>query len=278
MAITIQTLQTRYNNTMKTLLSEFKGGRLRGLAEKQTGTGNEKVRFYRSKPGTTSTSINMYAPSYTGTGGEINNIECGIAYNYWHDKLKMSDINSTSLTIKDQLMKSGINSLSVSEDINIANVIVAGGTTLTDKGSATTALSGQVNAFIGAARVAYLKGQNALDSVTKVAILMNETAYEEFFSDEKTINSLYTELAGIKGEAPNNFHYCDIIALSDTVLPAGKCYFVPAGSFGFAAWEDSAFSDATYHAAQDSMFLMAKSSWGAVLLDPKSIFAFAYQP
>ncbi len=276
MAITAPTLQTRFTTTMKTEFAEFKGGRLRGLAQKQIGKGNEKVRFYVSKPGTTSTSIDMYAAGYKGTGGAINNLECSIQYNYWHDKLAMKDVNSTSLTIKDQLVRSGVNSLKVSEDINIANVIIATAG-LTPKGSATTKLSGQVNAFIGAARVAYLKGQNALDSATKVAILMNETAYEEFFSDEKTINSLYTELSGIKGEAPSNFHYCDIIALSDTVLPAGKCYFVPAGSFGFAAWEDSAFSDATYHAAQDSMFLIAKTSWGSVVLDPKSIFAFDYK-
>ena len=277
MAITAPTLQTRFGTTMKTEFAEFKGGRLRELAQKQIGKGNEKVRFYVSKPGTTSTSINMYAAGYTGTGGAINNLECSIKYNYWHDKLAMKDVNSTSLTIKDQLVRSGVNSLKVSEDINIANVII-GTAGLTPKGSTTLSLPDQINEFIGAARVAILKGQNALDSVTKVAILMNESAYEKFFSDDKTINSLYTELSGVKGGAPNNFHYCEIIALSDTVLPAGKCYFVPAGSFGFAAWEDSAFSDATYHAAQDSMFLMAKSSWGAVLLDPKSIFAFAYQP
>lgn len=277
MAITAPTLQTRFTTTMKTEFAEFKGGRLRGLAQKQIGKGNEKVRFYVSKPGTTSTSIDMYAAGYTGTGGAINNLECSIEYNYWHDKLAMKNVNSTSLTIKDQLVRSGVNSLKVSEDINIANVII-GTAGLTPKGSASLSLPDQINEFIGAARVALLKGQNALDSVTKVAILMNESAYEKFFSNDKTINSLYTELSGVKGGAPDQFHYCEIIALSDTVLPSGKCYFVPAGSFGFAAWEDSAFSDATYHAAQDSMFLMAKTSWGAVVLDPKSIFAFGYKP
>ena len=57
MAITAPTLQTRFTTTMKTEFAEFKGGRLRGLAQKQIGKGNEKVRFYVSKPGTTSTSI-----------------------------------------------------------------------------------------------------------------------------------------------------------------------------------------------------------------------------
>ncbi len=68
MANTVATLQTRYAQTMKTLLAEFKGGRLKELAVKQTGKGNEKVRFYVSKPGTTSSSIDMYASGYTGTG------------------------------------------------------------------------------------------------------------------------------------------------------------------------------------------------------------------
>lgn len=275
MANIVGTLQTRFTNTMKTEFAEFKGGRLRGLATKQIGKGNDVVRFYVSKPGTTSTTIDMYASGYAGVGGDINKLECSIQYNYWHEKLPMKSVNSTSLTVQDQLVRSGINSLRVSEDINIANVII-GTAGLTSKGTSGSGLSAQINDFIGVARLALLKGQNALDSVTKVAILMNETAYEDFFSDDKTINSLYTELSGVKGGAPNQFHYCEIIALSDSVLPSGKVYFVPAGSFGFAAWEDSAFSDATYHPAQDSMFLMAKTSWGAVVLDPASIFAFKY--
>ena len=278
MAVTTATLQTRYSNTMKTELAEFKGGRLRGLATKQIGKGNEDVIFYVSKPGTTSTSIDMYAAAYAGTGGTFNKIKCGIQYNYWHDKLAMKDINSTSLTIKDQLIKSGINSLKVSEDNNIANVIIGGGSALTPKGSASDKLTDQINAFIGAARVSKLKGENAVDTVTKVAILMNETAYEEFFSNDKTINSLYTELSGVKDGAPSDFHYCEIIALNDSILPSGKVYIVPAGSFGFAAWEESAESTAEYHPGQDNMWLTAKTSWGAVLLDPKSIFAFEYLP
>ncbi len=277
MANTVATLQTRYAQTMKTLLAEFKGGRLKELAVKQTGKGNEKVRFYVSKPGTTSSSIDMYASGYTGTGGGMDNLECSIAYNYWHDKLPMKDVNSTSLSIKDQLITSGINSLKVGEDINIANTIVAA-TGLTPKGSTTLSLPDQINEFIGVARLALLKGQNALDSETKVAILMNESAYEKFFSDDKTINSLYTELSGVKGGAPDQFHYCKIIALNDTVLPGNKCYFVPAGSFGFASWEDSAESTAEYHPGQDNIWLTAKTSWGAVVLDPASIFAFNYQP
>ena len=277
MANTVATLQTRYAQTMKTLLAEFKGGRLKELAVKQTGKGNEKVRFYVSKPGTTSSSIDMYASGYTGTGGGMDNLECSIAYNYWHDKLPMKDVNSTSLSIKDQLITSGINSLKVGEDINIANKIVAA-TGLTPKGSATLSLPDQINDFIGVARLALLKGQNALDTETKVAILMNESAYEKFFSDDKTINSLYTELSGVKGGAPDQFHYCKIIALNDKVLPGNKCYFVPAGSFGFAAWEDSAESTAEYHPGQDNIWLTAKTSWGAVVLDPASIFAFDYKP
>ena len=276
MANITATLQTRYKTTMKTELAEFKGGRLRGLAEKQIGKGQEDVTFYVSKPGSTSTTIDMYASGYTGTGGGVDKIKCSIAYNYWHDKLATKDINSTSLTVKDQLIRSGINSLKVSEDINISSVITAH-TGLTPKGDVLKRLPDQINAFIGAARVALLKGQNALDAVTKVAIIMNETAYEQFFSDDKTINSLYTELSGVKGGAPDNFHYCEIIALNDKVLPAGKCYFVPAGSFGFAAWEDSAESTAEYHPGQDNMWLTAKTSWGAVVLDPKSIFAFEYK-
>ena len=277
MANITATLQTRYKTTMKTELAEFKGGRLRGLAEKQIGKGQEDVTFYVSHPGSTSTSIDMYAAAYAGTGGGVDKIKCSIAYNYWHDKLAMKDINSTSLTVKDQLIKSGINSLKVSEDVNIAGVITAH-TGLTGKGDVLKKLPEQINAFIGAARVALLKGQNALDAVTKVAIIMNETAYEQFFSDDKTINSLYTELSGVKGGAPDNFHYCEIIALSDKVLPAGTVYFIPAGSFGFAAWEDSAESTAEYHPGQDNMWLTAKVSWGAVVLDPKSIFAFKYKP
>ena len=277
MATTVATLQTRYAQTMKTLLSEFKGGRLRELAVKQIGKGNEKVRFYVSKPGKTSSSIDMYSPTYVGVGGGMDNLECSIAYNYWHDKLPMSAINSTSLTIQDQLVVSGMNTLKVGEDINIATTIM-GTTGLTPKGSTSLSLPDQINEFIGAARVALLKGQNALDSVTKVAILMNESAYEKFCSDDKTINSLYTELSGVKGGAPDQFHYCQVIALSDTVLPGNKCYFVPAGSFGFAAWEDSAESTAEYHPGQDNMWLTAKVSWGAVVLDPKSIFAFKYKP
>ena len=89
---------------------------------------------------------------------------------------------------------------------------------------------------------------------------------------------MYTELSGVKGASPDNFHYCQIIALADSVLPPGVVYFIPAGSFGFAAWEDSAESTAEYHPGQDNMWLTAKVSWGAVVLDPKSIFAFKYKP
>ena len=276
MAVTNATLQMRYANTMKTKLAEFKGGRLRGLATKQIGKGNDEVTFYVSNPGTTTSTINMFAAGYVGTGGSFDKPKCSIQYNYWHDKLKMKDVNSTSLTIKDQLIRSGINSLKVGEDINIANVITAGAGGL--KGSTAVALSAQINAFIGAVRVAKLKGENALDSVVKVAILMNESAYEEFFSDDKTINSLYTELSGVKGGAPKDFHFCEIITLSDSVLPSGACYFVPAGSFGFAAWEDSATSESKYEMGDDSIWMMAKTSWGAVVLDANSIVKFQYKP
>lgn len=272
----IDAIQTKYQNSIRALAKEAKGGKLRGLAEKAIGKGKLDVVFYRSEEGTVHTGeLDMYSPTWASTAGKIIKKIAAIDYIYWSHKIKQKELNSTDLSPQSQLLKSGMNSLRTYEDIKIMNIIkaTAGITTLGTSGSGITA---QLDDIVGTTKLAILSAKDALDVTKGVGMVMNISAYKELFSTDLAKNNDYVQLSGAGGEVAVRFYGCNVITLSDTALPDKAIFFVPSLSYGFAAWEEGVISSSEFHNGDDSLWLTAKSSMGAVVLDKEAIIKYKY--
>ena len=272
----IDAIQTKYQNSIRALAKEAKGGKLRGLAEKAIGKGKLDVVFYRSEEGTVHTGeLDMYSPTWASTAGKIIKKTAEIDYIYWSHKIKQKVLNSTDLSPQSQLLKSGMNSLRMYEDIEIMNIIkaTAGITTLGTSGSGITA---QLDDIVGTTKLAILSAKDALDVTKAVAMVMNRSAYKELFSTDLAKNNDYVQLSGAGGEVAVRFYGCDVITLPDGSLPEKAIFFVPSLSYGFAAWEEGVISSSEFHNGDDSLWLTAKSSMGAVVLDKEAIIKYNY--
>lgn len=272
----IDAIQTKYQNSIRALAKEAKGGKLRGLAEKAIGKGKLDVVFYRSEEGTVHTGeLDMYSPTWASTAGKIIKKIAAIDYIYWSHKIKQKELNSTDLSPQSQLLKSGMNSLRTYEDIKIMNIIkaTAGITTLGTSGSGITA---QLDDIVGTTKLAILSAKDALDVTKGVGMVMNISAYKELFSTDLAKNNDYVQLSGAGGEVAVRFYGCNVITLSDTALPDKAIFFVPSLSYGFAAWEEGVISSSEFHNGDDSLWLTAKSSMGAVVLDKEAIIKYRY--
>ena len=234
----IDAMQTKYQNSIRSLAKEAKGGKLRGLAEKAIGKGKLDVVFYRSEEGTVHTGeLDMYSSTWASTAGKIIKKIAEIDYIYWSHKIKQKELNSTDLSPQSQLLKSGMNSLRTYEDIEIMNIIkaTAGITTLGTSGSGITA---QLDDIVGTTKLAILSAKDALDVTKGVGMVMNRSAYKELFSTDLAKNNDYVQLSGAGGEVAVRFYGCDVITLPDGSLPEKAIFFVPSLSYGFAAWEE----------------------------------------
>ena len=272
----IDAIQTKYQNSIRALAKEAKGGKLRGLAEKAIGKGKLDVVFYRSEEGTVHTGeLDMYSPTWASTAGKIIKKTAEIDYIYWSHKIKQKVLNSTDLSPQSQLLKSGMNSLRMYEDIEIMNIIkaTAGITTLGTSGSGITA---QLDDIVGTTKLAILSAKDALDVTKAVAMVMNRSAYKKLFSTDLAKNNDYVQLNGAGGEVAVRFYGCDVITLPDGSLPEKAIFFVPSLSYGFAAWEEGVISSSEFHNGDDSLWLTAKSSMGAVVLDKEAIIKYKY--
>lgn len=272
----IDAIQTKYQNSIRALAKEAKGGKLRGLAEKAVGKGKLDVVFYRSGEGTVHTGeLNMYSPTWASTAGKIIKKTAEIDYIYWSHKIKQKELNSTDLSPQSQLLKSGMNSLRTYEDIKIMNIIkaTAGITTLGTSGSGITA---QLDDIVGTTKLAILSAKDALDVTKGVGMVMNISAYKELFSTDLAKNNDYVQLSGAGGEVAVRFYGCNVITLPDGSLPEKAIFFVPSMSYGFAAWEEGVISSSEFHNGDDSLWLTAKSSMGAVVLDKEAIIKYIY--
>ena len=269
-------IQTKFQNSIRSLAKEAKGGKLRGYAEKAIGKGNIDVVFYRSEEGTVFTGeLNMYDSAWASTAGKIIKKTAIIDYIYWSHKIKQKELNSTDLSPQSQLLKSGMNSLRMYEDIQIMNKIKAT-TGITDLGTSGSTIKGQLDDIVGTTKLAILSAKDALDVTKGVGMVMNRSAYKELFSTELAKNNDYVQLSGAGGEVAVRFYGCDVITLPDVALPDKAIYFVPSLSYGFAAWDEGVISSSEFHNGDDSLWLTAKSSMGAVVLDKEAIIKYKY--
>lgn len=272
----IDAIQTKFQNSIRALAKEAKGGKLRGYSEKAIGKGNIDVVFYRSEEGTVfAGELDMYSPTWASTAGKIIKKTAKIDYIYWSHKIKQKELNSTDLSPQSQLLKSGMNSLRTYEDIEIMNIIkaTAGITTLGKSGSGITA---QLDDIVGTTKLAILSAKDALDVTKAVAMVMNRSAYKVLFSTDLAKNNDYVQLSGAGGEVAVRFYGCNVITLPDGSLPEKAIFFVPSLSYGFAAWEEGVISSSEFHNGDDSLWLTAKSSMGAVVLDKEAIIKYIY--
>ena len=274
----IQAMQVKYQNSMRTLQKEAKGGKLRGFAEQAVGKGNEEVIFYRSEEGTVfKGDLDMFdASTWNSTAGKINKFSTKINYVYWSHKIKEAELNSTNLSADSQLLKSGINSLKLSEDVDIMDKIKAS-SGLATAGSSTTTITNNLDELVGTAKLSILAAKEAVDTPKNTAMVMNRKAYKELFSTDLAKNNDYIQMSGAGGDVAVRFYGTTVITLPDIHLPDKAIFFVPSMSFGFAAWENGVSSNSQFMPWDDSLWLVAKSSLGVVVLDPESIVKFSYQ-
>ncbi len=272
----IDAMQTKYQNSIRALAKEAKGGKLRPYAEKAIGKNQQNVIFYRSEEGTVHTGeLNMYDPAWASTAGKIIKKTAVIDYIYWSHKIKQKELNSTDLTPQSQLLKSGMNSLRMYEDIEIMNTLKAA-TGITVEGTSGSGITAQLDDIVGTTKLAILSAKDALDVTKGVAMVMNRSAYKELFSTDLAKNNDYVQLSGAGGEVAVRFYGCEVITLPDTALPDKAIFFIPSLSYGFAGWEEGVTSSSEFHNGDDSLWLTAKSSLGVVGLDPGAIIKYVF--
>jgi hypothetical protein len=272
----IDAIQTKYQNSIRALAKEAKGSKLRGLAEKAIGKGKLDVVFYRSEEGTVFTGeLDMYSPTWASTAGKIIKKTAEIDYIYWSHKIKQKELNSTDLSPQSQLLKSGMNTLRTYEDIQIMNVI-KGTPGISVEGTSGSGIIAQLDDIVGTTKLAILSAKDALDVTKGVGMVMNRSAYKELFSTDLAKNNDFVQLSGAGGEVAVRFYGCDVITLPDISLPEKAIFFVPSLSYGFAAWEEGVISSSEFHNGDDSLWLTAKSSMGAVVLDEEAIIKYEY--
>lgn len=275
----IDAMQKKYQNSMRSLLSESKGGKMREFAEQAIGKGNEEVVFYRLEDGSVfKGELDMFnSATWASNAGAVKKFSTKIAYVYWSHKVKEAELNSTNLSPDSQFLKSGVNALKVNEDVEILNIIKAtpGIKTI---GSTTLTIENNIKALIGTAKLSILEAKEAVDVPKNTAMIMNRTAYEKLFSSDIAINNDFVQLSGAGGEIAVRFYGTTVVTFPDVSLPENAIFFVPSMSFGFAAWENGTSQSSQFMPWDDSMWLQAKSSLGAVVLDPASIKKFEFKP
>ena len=271
-------MQKKYQNSMRSLMSESKGGKMRELAEQAIGKGNEEVVFYRLEDGTVfKGELDMYSPTWQSTAGSVEKFSTKIAYVYWSHKVKESELNSTNLSPDSQFLKSGVNSLKVNEDVEIMNIIKSTAGIRTE-GDTLKTLVTNIDDLIGTAKLSILEAKEAVDVPRNTAMIMNRSTYKKLFSTDIAKNNDYVQLSGSGGEVAIRFYGTEVITFPDKNLPENAIFFVPSMSFGFAAWENGTSQNAQFMPWDDSMWLTAKSSMGAVVLDKEAIVKWVFKP
>ena len=275
----IQTRQKEYVNSMSALLSVFAGGLLRKFAVKQEALVGEEIYFYKSSGGSsTRKTRNMFDSSYTGQGGKIEAIKVEPDYILWDEKIPQKELWKTKLDVKSELVRLGVNQIAVDEDKMIINTIKAG--SLNDVGAVGTNLNTQLRLLIAQIADSVLSSKMAIDGQNGTVMIMNKTAYKILAASNASIKSdfITNQMELSKGNVPRMFMGCDMVTFPDDVLTSGEIYLVPYGTYGFASWKGSQKQEALYEHRDLHLYLTADITAGSVLLDPKAITRFKYDP
>ena len=275
----IQTRQKEYVNSMSALLSVFAGGLLRKFAVKQEALVGEEIYFYKSSGGSsTRNTRNMFDSSYTGQGGKIEAIKVEPDYILWDEKIPQKELWKTKLDVKSELVRLGVNQIAVDEDKMIINTIKAG--SLNDVGAVGTDLNTQLRLLIAQIADSVLSSKMAIDGQNGTVMIMNKTAYKILAASNASIKTdfITNQMELSKGNVPRMFMGCDMVTFPDDVLPSGEIYLAPYGTYGFASWKGSQKQEALYEHRDLHLYLTADITAGSVLLDPKAITRFKYDP
>ena len=146
------------------------------------------------------------------------------------------------------------------------------------EGDTLKTLVTNIDDLIGTAKLSILEAKEAVDVPRNTAMIMNRSTYKKLFSTDIAKNNDYVQLSGSGGEVAIRFYGTEVITFPDKDLPENAIFFVPSMSFGFAAWENGTSQNAQFMPWDDSMWLTAKSSMGAVVLDKEAIVKWVFKP
>lgn len=282
----VQTKQMEFATAMLKRLQEEKGSKLIEFSEKAQISGSNQYTFYRVGESAVGTGeFNMYADNYAGTGGEGKKFVATIEYVYAHEKIKRSDLNSTSLDLKGTFVSSLVDALKRNVDKTILDTIKTKGfdatITTADKcvlvGDVTKDLidPANVDTIIETSRLlATLAKDTSVTSGMDVCIVMDAEEYAKLHTCEKFTKNdwfLSTKLA-----TDNTLFGCEVVKVARSVKDKGLI-MIAKGAFGVASWENDVEADSEWMFGQDCLAVRCSRSLGVVVLDEKAIYKVQYK-
>lgn len=276
-----ETKQQQFAVAMLQRLREERASNLIEYAELADNIKGANVyNFYRMGESTVGTnSINMYAESYTGNGGESKKITATIDYVYATDKIRAIDINSTSLDLETSYVKSLSDALRREVDKTILAKIKAEREHITkfDNSSAEIEDATTVDALIEYAVYAStsIKDTSVSEGRTGVALVVDTAQYARLFRAEKMTNNNW--VLSNKFTAGQLFG-CDVVKVASSTKDKDVIYLIPKGTFGVASFENDIEAKAWWDDGQDALFCRVKRSIGVAVLEPESIVEIKHKP
>jgi hypothetical protein len=279
MANTLQTKQEEYAVSMLQMLKEEKGSRILDFAEKAVVSGANTYNFYRvSESQVGGNDINMYDPAYTGNGGTAEKLTATIEYVYASDKIKTSDLNSTSLDLGSTFLKSLRDALDRAVTKKVLDEIKAKTADLKKAGDANETIDSDINVNNLIEQAVYcstlVKDTSVSEGRLGVALVVDAVQHSKLFRAEKITNNNWSQ--SNKYMAGTLFG-CDVVKVAQGAKDKNKLYLIPAGTYGAASWENDIEAKSEYSFAQDALFCRCKRSLGVVVIEPDSIVEFTHK-
>lgn len=283
------TKEQLFSGAMMAYMSELKGGFLKKFCETKTATGGESVTFTRIKSSTANKGevASMFEAGFNGTGGDMKPIKATITEVYAQDKIKESDMNKTSIDIKNAYVKSLGNAVMRKEDAEVIQTIVdanpvAGGTETApnkvDIAGYTT--DADVKKVIAQIRRALALAKHTPDNHRGVALVMSAMDWADLSTSDYVLNNDYSAVfgGGTNGE-PTTFYGAEVIISEGDANVGGanhKAYIIPSNTVCFAEWEGSMRGDAVFVPTDGLRYhLQAVKSVGVALAEPAMITQLA---
>lgn len=274
------TKQEEFAVVMLQKLKEEKSSNLIDYAEKATVDGADTYTFYRmGESSVGNNTLNMYADSYTGTGGSTEKKTCTIEYVYAHDKIGLKEVKSTSLNLQNSYIKSLSDALKRNCDKVILDKINESTASLTKGGDSMSALTDDKNVTALIQLIAYastlVNETSVSDGRSGVALVLDTAQYAKLFGVDKVINAQYPSVNELRTR--NSLFGADVVKVASGTKNKTKMYIIPAGTFGVASYENDVDAKAWWDDGQDKLFCRVRRSMGVAVLEPESIVEFSHK-
>ncbi|MGL4971243.1 MAG: phage capsid protein [Cetobacterium sp.] len=307
----LKTKQEDYASSMIAKLQEEGGSNILDFCEKATVTGASTYTFYRFGEGGVGTNkLDMYSggADEKGNAGEAESYQVTIDYIYASDKIKASDVKSTSLDLKSSFVDSMVQAMKRNVDFEVLKSVdtLAGSPVFGEKekvyimGDSAKALDNEdiINSIIeGTVFASTLAKETSVSGRPSVAMVVTAREFAILHRAERIVNANYVNVNKVQR---NTLFGCEVIKVAESVkrgwttegadgttatdigynsgqAKVGQIILIPQGTIGAASWENDVDAKSWWDDGQDALFCRAKKSIGTIAIEPESVIRLVYK-